>query len=274
MFKILNKSSILPAAAVVITGLSLWLGQTAAAVRPPATINVPRSGQVLSSLPVTVAGLCPSGSFVEIYRNQTFSGSAVCQNGSFSLQTDLSDGINNLVARVYDSLNQAGPGSHTVAVTFIRAVPSSGSQLSLASQSSRRGANPGSILSWPITLSGGTAPYAISVDWGDSSSPDLFSRKAAGNISLEHTYAQAGDYKVVVKASDADGQSAVLQLVGVGNGPIQQSPANAGGPTAKTKILWWPVAVLLVLMVIAYWLGRKHQLRAIKHRLKKGETPF
>ncbi len=78
------------------------------------TISVPTNGQRFSNTPITVSGICTKGLLVEIFNNGVFAGSVFCNNGSFSLQIDLFDGQNDLIARVYDALNQASPDSTTV----------------------------------------------------------------------------------------------------------------------------------------------------------------
>lgn len=240
-----------------------------------ATIDIPRTGQSFSNLPITVSGLCPANTLVEIYKNNVFAGATNCQNGSYRLEIDLFEGRNDLVAKVYDDLNQAGPDSNTVTVTFSSAIPTGGPRISLTTQFAKRGANPGEILSWPITLSGGIGPYAISVDWGDKSNPDLISQAVPGNLNIQHTYAQSGVYKVTIKATDSKGNAAFLQVVAIANGPIKQSAtASASTLTVKTKVLIWPLIVLFILMIVAFWSGRRHQLEAIQNRLRKGEPPF
>lgn len=64
-----------------------------------ATITTPSNGAVFSSTPITIAGLCPSNVLVKIFDNNVFVGSAVCSNGSYSLQADLFSGNNQLVAQ-------------------------------------------------------------------------------------------------------------------------------------------------------------------------------
>jgi hypothetical protein len=242
-----------------------------------ATINIPSDGQSFSSLPITVSGFCVNNTLVEIYKNNVFAGSTPCQNNSYRLQIDLFDGRNDLVAKEFDDLNQAGPDSNTVTVNFSTPLPSIGPRISLTSEFAKRGANPGSILSWPVTLSGGSGPYAISVDWGDKSNPDLISQQIPGILNLQHTYAQAGVYNVLIKASDANGNVAFLQVVGIGNGPIKQAGTTSSNgllTTERTKIIWWPIIVLFVFILIAYWLGQKHQLEAIRRRLRRGENTY
>jgi hypothetical protein len=242
-----------------------------------ATIDIPKNGQSFSSLPITVAGTCPNGTLVEIYKNNVFAGSTSCSNGSYSLQVDLFDGRNDLIAKVFDNLNQAGPDSNKVTVTFGSNIPTGGNRISLTTQFAKRGADPGAVLTWPITLSGGKGPYAISVDWGDKTNPDLISQQIPGNITLQHTYAQAGVYKVTIKATDANGDAAFLQVIAIANGPIKQAGTTNGTDnslTIQTKVLLWPILVLFCLMILAYFVGKKHQLEAIKNRLRKGDQPF
>src|SRR5581483_10168178 len=65
------------------------------AAPPPsqgATIEIPKNGQNFSTIPITVSGLCPNNTLVEIYKNNVFGGAANCQNGSLSLQVDLLNG--------------------------------------------------------------------------------------------------------------------------------------------------------------------------------------
>jgi hypothetical protein len=244
---------------------------------PPA--NAPGiSGQVFSSTPITVSGFCSADYLVEIFKNNVFAGSTVCRNGSYSVPIDLFDGQNDLIARQYNANNQVSPDSATVTVTFNNSVPASGPRPTITSAYAKRGADPGESLSWPITLSGGTGPYALSIDWGDKSPAVLISRSAPGAFNIEHTYTQSGVYNVTIKVTDSQGSSAFLQVVGIANGPIQQTTKSGNQPsvTVKTEkvIIWWPMVILLVLTVAAFWLGKQHQLETIRSRLRRGERPI
>jgi hypothetical protein len=248
---------------------------------PPSTapgISIPRNGQVFTQIPITVSGTCSKDYLVEIFKNNVFAGSAICKNGSYSIQIDLFDGQNDIIARQYDALNQSGPDSAVVTVTFNNTVPNSGTRPTLTTAFAKRGANPGETLSWPLTLSGGTGPYAISVDWGDKGTQELISRSNSGLFNIQHVYTQSGVYNVIVKVTDANGASAFLQIVGISNGPIQQTAStNDEGKTLVKKervIIWWPMLVLLILIIIAFWLGKRHQLATIRGRLHRGERPI
>ena len=252
-----------------------------------ATIAVPRDGQSFATLPVTVSGICPDGLLVKLFKNNVFAGSAQCKGGSFSIPIDLFSGTNELVARVYDALDQAGPDSNLVTVSFSDSASVALNRVSLTSNYAKRGANTDTELSWPIVLAGGSGPYAISVDWGDGSEPDLFTQEFPGVFNIKHTYKSPGVYNIIVKATDKNGATAYLQLVGVGNGPLSQDNQNgtsstgSGGDgtssssiTTKTRIIWQPMVVLIPFMLLTFWLGRRHQVKVLKRLIEQGKRPF
>ncbi|HVW23229.1 MAG TPA: PKD domain-containing protein [Candidatus Saccharimonadales bacterium] len=236
-----------------------------------ATITVPSNGATFSSLPITVSGLCPSNLLIKIFSNNVFVGSTFCSNGSYSLKVDLFNGQNQLVARDYDSLDQAGPDSNTVNVTFNDVqFAEFGTHVQLTSNFAERGAPPNQELDWPIILSGGNGPYAISVDWGDGSPTTLFSQAASGTFTIRHTYKSSGIYTVIVKATDKNNGTAFLQLIAVASGAKQ---SNAKGGTAssltKVKILWWPALLMVPLILATFWVGRRYELYVLRKQLEK-----
>lgn len=247
------------------------------APKTPATITTPTNGQSFTQMPITVSGLCTTGLLVKVFTNNVFVGSAACTNGSYSLQVDLFDGSNDLVARVFDSLDQAGPDSNIVKLTYNNAQFSATGvpQLSLTSAYARRGANPGESLVWPITVSGGTAPYAISSDWGDGKPASLSSQQFAGTFNVNHTYDNAGVFIVVIKATDKNGQTAFLQLVGQANGAVTQSTTSSStnGPSiiTRTQVLWIPAALTIPFILVAFWLGRRYELAELRRHLERPE---
>ncbi|MDL2341754.1 MAG: hypothetical protein QFB87_01600 [Patescibacteria group bacterium] len=237
-----------------------------------ATISSPGNGSNFTAVPITVNGICPTGLLVKLFSNNVFVGSVQCTNGSYSIQVDLFSGQNQLVARVYDALDQAGPDSNTVTVTYTDAkFLQFGTSVSLSSVYARRGANPGEVLEWPIVLSGGTGPYAISVDWGDGSPTDLTSQTFAGNFTIKHTYKAAGVYKIIIKATDKNGSEAFLQLVGVANGKVGQTGVGTNSKSSTTRIIiiWWPMLLLLPLIPAAFWAGQRNELYVLRKKLER-----
>jgi hypothetical protein len=244
-----------------------------------ATISIPRTGQSFTTLPVTVSGICPKDLLVKLFKNNVFAGSVQCTNGSYSLIIDLFDGQNDLIARVYDALDQAGPDSNTVTVGYNTAQPEFKSRVSLTSPIAKKGANPGQVLTWPITLSNGDGPYAVSVDWGDGKTPDLISRAFPGDFNIQHTYDKPGVYNILIKATDKNGGVAFLQLVGVANGALSQDTGNANnsgdsGTKTVTKILWQPAAILIPFIISTFWLGKKYQMHVLRQKIERGDRPF
>lgn len=242
-----------------------------------ATIASPSSGRTYQTTPIDVSGLCSTGLLVKMFSNNIFVGSVMCEKGSYSIKIDLFGGENALVARVYDSLDQAGPDSNSVTVTFQDATFAAFAQrVSLTSNYAKKGADVGTQLTWPIVISGGTAPYALSIDWGDGSATDLRSVSFAGTYDITHTYKTAGIYRVIVKATDKIGSTAFLQLVGVGNGAATQSGSSSssssgGSSTSETRYIyiWWPVMLLIPFAIVAFWVGRRFEVVAIHRRIEK-----
>ncbi|MBW3569216.1 PKD domain-containing protein [Candidatus Parcubacteria bacterium] len=237
-----------------------------------ATIAFPRNGAVIKEGKVTVTGLCPADVIVKVFKNNVFAGAAPCVNGSYSVQIDLFGGTNELVARVFDDLDQQGPDSNKVTVTYPISQFEATRRVTLTSTFAKKGANPGATLTWPIILSGGSGPYAITVDWGDGKPPDVISQEFAGTFNIEHVYDTPGVYTIIVRAADKNGSVAFLQLIGIANGKVTQDNQGdeAGGLTkTKTIIMWQPVLATIPLIAAAFWLGRRHELQVLRKRLEK-----
>lgn len=232
------------------------------------SITFPNNGATINELPVTVTGVCQSGLTVRIFKNNVFGGAGQCVNGSYSIQIDLFSGRNVLVARQYNNLDQASPPSNRVTVTFPFSQFAVANRVSLSSSFAKRGADPGETLTWPITLSGGAGPYAITVDWGDGTQPDIISREFPGEFNIDHVYDSAGTYIILVRAVDSNGEVAFLQLVGVGNGEIDQSEGSTTRDIREiVRVIWWPVVVTIPMIVLAYWLGKKSALAKLRKQL-------
>lgn len=251
-------------------------GLEATKLQPPpttaATISTPGDGASFSDSPITVSGLCTTDLLVQIYDNGVLVGAIDCKSGSFSLQVSLFTGLNELTATQFDDLGQASPISNKVTVSYNNASFSTfGALITLTSNYGRRAANPGQTLTWPLLLSGGTGPYAFSINWGDGTAADLKSVALAGEVDISHVYDQAGIYHVTVKVTDVNGVSAFIQLVAVANGTPTNT--NAGDTKAKTititKVIWWPAVVCLILLLPTYWLGRRSELVTLHKQLEK-----
>jgi hypothetical protein len=262
------------------------VGLTGTINSPPpsvaATITVPSNGQVFTNLPITISGICQTNLLIKIYDNGVFIGSANCTNSSYSITASLFNGSNALVAEDFDNLDQQGPNSSTVTVTFNNPNGNSTTGITITSPIAKLGANPGSTLTWPIDISGGQGPYAISIDWGDGSAPELLSHQSAGVLYISHIYKSAGIYSILIKITDAAGNISYLQLVGVANGKAGQSTStslnntSSGSSSKGIKLtdttLYIIILLLIIIPLITFWLGSRHRLSEIKKKLQRGEN--
>lgn len=240
-----------------------------------ATITTPGNGSSFANSPITVTGICPKGLLVQVYNNGVMVGAVVCTTGSFSIQVSLFAGTNELSAMVYDELDQAGPVSNVVTVTYTDTrFTAFGALLTLTSSYGRRSAPVGTTLTWPLQLSGGTGPYAFNIDWGDGSKPELKSQALAGLVNISHTYKKAGIYTVNVTATDVNGVSAFLQIIAVASGKVDGTAAGTDADkdaktAPKPEILWIPTIVSFALLVPAFWLGRQSQIVSLRNKMLK-----
>ena len=170
-----------------------------------AVIKTPTDGQHSSISPITVSGTCPETTLVEIFKNDIFGGSTVCSStGTFSIDLDMLIGKNTLVAKVYDALNQPGPDSNIVTVYYdalptqaapLTSLDFGGAQLVLSTDAVFRGVFPDKEMNLPLTVLGGTASFAISIQWGDSTN-SVISRNDNQTFNTVHTYKKAGTYQI------------------------------------------------------------------------------
>lgn len=255
-------------------------GLEATKTQPPptqgATITTPGNGASFANSPITVTGLCPNELLVQVYNNNVMVGAVVCQNGSFSLEISLFSGTNELKALVYDDLEQAGPESNIVTVTYTDTRFSAfGELVTLTSAYGRRSAPAGSQLTWPLQLSGGTGPYAFVIDWGDGSKEQLLSQPLEGVVNIAYPYKRAGVYRINIRVADVNGVSAFLQVIAVSSGEVEQSTDDqVSQPTEKTTIIWVPAVVAMILLIPSYWLGRRSQLVSLRHKMSKERDSY
>lgn len=247
--------------------------------KPPtvaAVIQSPVNQQRFSTSPVTFSGTCPENTLVELFKNDIFAGSTPCSSeGRFSLDIDLLIGQNIVIARVYDALNQVGPDSNRVTVFYDALPPQAGalspldfggSQLLLNTDAVFRGVFPEKELSIPIDILGGIPPYAVNVQWGDSTNK-VVPRNNNDTFRVGHIYKRPGTYQISIQASDAGGRVAFLTVASIVNGqpPVVTSTTPATEVTNKLLLLW-PLYASAFAVVLSFWLGERREKQILIKR--------
>lgn len=223
----------------------------------PPTIDSPSNNENFDTKNITVSGICIPFLIVKVFSNNIFTGSTICSgSGTYSINIDLFEARNDLIARQYDSLNQPSPNSNTVTVYFVPpnqpSIPAQpdqpisqavGFQLRINYDYTVQGIFPGKVFHLPISFFGGFPPYAVSIDWGDGSS-SVFSRNSDASFDAEHVYSKPGYYIVKIRVSDSQGNEGYLQFVLVVNGQFD-SPVD--------RIIDWvyPVSPWTLILLIA-----------------------
>lgn len=242
------------------------------------TITTPGNGASFTDSPITVNGICTGDLLVQVFNNGVMVGAVVCKKNSFSLQVSLFSGKNELSAIMYDELDQPGPKSNIVTVNYNDSnLTAFGELVTLTSSYGRRSSPVNNQLSWPLQLSGGTGPYAFSIDWGDGSKPELKSQALSGVVTIAHIYKKAGIYQANIAVTDANGVSAFLQVIAVSSGKVDsEATANASdqASTPKKDILWMPAAVSAGFLLPTFWLGRRSQLTSLRNKMLKERDQY
>ncbi len=233
-----------------------------------ATILLPSDGTTTTHQSTVISGTCGSGLLVKVYKNAILAGSTVCSvDGNFNLQISLLPGRNDLTALNFDSLNQAGPVTPTVVVylqipdtgdsdgdgdttEFIsiestqpitsHTMPVPAGAFYLSTDYELRGLKMGQPYSWKLSVFGGTAPYTISIDWGDTTKEEVLVA-ASGLTELSHAYLKAGDFKITINAIDAKDQKTYLELVAIVDG-VKEAAVVPGSTTVGTGTDYWMIA--------------------------------
>jgi hypothetical protein len=244
--------------------------QISAIIRGPApqapVITNPVSGARFRTAPILVEGICVADYKVSIFKNGVLAGSGICRfDATFAITIDLFDGRNELMARQYDFLDQSSPDSATVVVFLDRPIVAA-QQLVLRTDSPYKVVRAGEELTWPVEVLGGTAPYALAWNWGDGST-DVISMTAAGKYEAKHIYTRPGNYRIVIKASDAKGQTAYLELLAVVAGEITPATSTNRFFDGGILLVLWPLYFLMVAMLLSFWLGERYEFYKVKQRL-------
>lgn len=259
-----------------------------------ATITSPLDGITVVNLnPVPVEGTCATDSFVVVYNDGALAGSTICTGaGLFTVSVQLRDGTNVLTARNFDNLNQPGPDTPSVSVTFkteevaadvptpdlpenpviipgVTSGPAECEDYNPTGELSTGGQPHVAVVCVPrsvatnedhrigILVWGGAPPYALNFDWGSGEST-LISMDAPGYRTVKVHYASSGIYNINVQVTDRSSNAAT------GESAVQVTDADE--PQTLTQVInnilstsWFetpvPLYVIAVGLTLGFWGG-------------------
>lgn len=135
----------------------------------------------------------------------------------------------------------------------------------------------GEMITLPLRIIGGTAPYALSIDWGDGLT-DLKTVLDTSYHDYQHTYKTAGIINIYLKTTDARGLTSFLQTVIQVNGTPAAGTATSGLGSIVSGLssIWTeapvPLYVAAVTLVLGFWVGDIFQ-RIFMNTTNTGHKP-
>ena len=257
-----------------------------------ATITAPVDGFAIKNInPIQVSGTCSPDSFVVTYNDDILSSSAICTTaGIFNLTVQLHQGKNVLTARNFDAINQPGPDTPSVSVTFTPEEPTkevaaptipesplvipgvtpgtaectdykttgtltTGGEPHVAVVCVPRSVAVGEDRTIGVLVWGGQPPYALNFKWGTGSSDTtLISLDKPGYKAVTARYASSGIYNINIQLTDHSAKKAT------GDSAIQVTGSSSSQPFTQvvTSILgsaWFETPVPLYLTAVGVTLG-------------------
>ena len=266
----------------------------------PAIITNPIDQARYTSPDISVEGTCPANSYIKLYKNDLFNGSAQCLANTFEFTITLGKGANTLRVQVYNFSDEAGPISSNITVFYDAPTPSAAPNAVVPKPSfspSNTSNLPLRIIAdytysvhkseHPIQLNlalvGGVAPYALAIDWNDGKITPI-ARQDTSAFIADHVYAKKPrihTYIIKVAVSDLYGNTDYIQLMTVVDG---EEVVSKSGSTSQTltptntvdrlqsllKYIW-PIYIIVVLMVLCFYLGEREERRILT---RKKPTPI
>lgn len=267
--------------------------------KPPdvvAKITYPANESHFTQSEIEIRGTCQEEMYVEVYRQGSFAGMAICTiEGRFKITITLVSGENKIKIRTRDSLGQYGPDSKVTTIYFDsksaeQNVGVSGNSkdlfrpLMIYTSPTQRGVLAGQPMALDYEIDGDEPPYTIAIDWGDGSPTTLVRHEKKGDFATSHTYHDAGQRTIRISGLGSKESRASIQTVVVVhplNAPISDTAScnnngfggsfseyclPGGNTLADVGNLVLPATVVATLMTASFWVGEKLTFRHMRPR--------
>lgn len=274
------------------TADSFSVGATVRAPIPssPAIIDFPAEGDAVTSDSQVVTGSCPIITpqvVIAITLDNVTAGSAICDSANdFSLPLRLAPGAHTISAQALTITGDPGPTSSPVHVTYKATALSTSSTITSQPNGITATSNPlviapqGPLLwlgddksvSWSGSISGGTPPYRVLVDWGDGSRQTL--TQNGPDASFDHVYTTLQPYNMSLSVTDAahvalHEQFAVASYAtsATSLAALGSTTTNPQAPFADTKSMLGLYGLYVTALAVfgIVWLEAKHAAVGVSH---------
>jgi hypothetical protein len=252
-----------------------------------AVISTPADDSSVQSSDVLVAGNCPIVSpavTVVVIMDGTVAGSALCSSSNnFALPLHLALGNHTLATQTYTVTGGQGPESPAVTVTYqpntISAETHRNETTKSASATTTKNTAPALIPTDPFNLvgadntadwngriNGGTAPYRITVDWGDGNRNTYTTTDA--QLHYIHQYHTSESHNITLAVADGSNQFAQMHYAAVNYFAVMNTPAAllsttaaSGNPNARILAGLYGLYITALAGSAIIWIEAKHAAR-------------
>jgi hypothetical protein len=224
-------------------------GTVMAAVPTTAPVLGDTPKDTVTSSSVQISGTCPLISpqpIVVVTVNGKAAGSSVCDSANdFSVPVSLTPGPQQLSVSTQTITGGTGPASTPITFSYAPSASSATDTPILVADAPFAFLGAEKTGAWSGTISGGTAPYYLHIDWGDGKQDNY--KPAVGTGQYSHRYTKVQPYNAAFYLTDSHGHSTTLQYAVASYSTA--APVSTATTNTKTPLMTPQVAGLYGLFV-------------------------
>lgn len=253
-------------------------------------IRSPQDGSSSSTKNIVIEGSCPmtsQGVIIAIYDNDVLIGSTACTfMGTFSLPVTLPAGSHTLVATVITITDDIGPSSNPITfrvgtkadLSQIKNVNGITAPLRINSLTNFILIYADSSAKWQGSITGGSTPYTVTIDWGDSTNDKRLVNDSAEQ-TFNHKFPSPESYSAVIRVIDSQGAkielpiAVITQFVAVGSAGMDANVEGLNPIIAFIQEHLWQIYTgTLSALVFLWYLEHGHHI--VKHAVRRPKVRY